>query len=76
MLRCEIAEAMAINPDLLGDEDDLFLMGLDSLVMMTLMQRWRQRGFHAEFAELAPMPTLGAWHALWQESATAEAGRR
>ncbi|MBD9362882.1 isochorismatase family protein [Methylomonas fluvii] len=75
-LRREIAEAMAINPALLGDDDDLLLMGLDSLALMTLMQRWRQRGFAAEFAELAPLPTLRAWHALWQDSASAKADRR
>lgn len=75
-LRREIAEAMAIDPVLLGDDDDLLLMGLDSLTLMTLMQHWRQRGFAAEFAALAPMPTLGAWHALWRESATAEADGR
>jgi bifunctional isochorismate lyase/aryl carrier protein len=63
-LRVEIAEQMGIDPGLLGDHDDLLLMGLDSVNLMMLMERWRQRGWHAEFADLVTMPTLAAWHIL------------
>ncbi|MBD9356115.1 isochorismatase family protein [Methylomonas albis] len=67
-LRREIAAVMAIDAVLLGDDDDLLLMGLDSLALMRLMQDWRRRGFNPEFAELMPMPTLSAWYALWKNA--------
>jgi bifunctional isochorismate lyase/aryl carrier protein len=63
-LRGEIAEQMGIEPSLLGDHDDLLLMGLDSVNLMMLMERWRQRGWHAEFSDLVTIPTLAAWHIL------------
>ncbi|WFP50544.1 isochorismatase family protein [Methylomonas sp. EFPC3] len=74
-LRHEVAAAIAIEPHRLGDHDDLLLMGLDSIALMTLLQGWRQRGLQADFGDLAPTPTLAAWHGLWQGgSAIAAAG--
>src|SRR5690606_27565631 len=63
-LRAEIAEQMGIEPCLLGEHDDLLLMGLDSVNLMMLMERWRQRGWHVEFSDLVTTPTLAAWHIL------------
>lgn len=60
-LREEVAAQIGIEPAQLGDGDDLLLMGLDSVRLMALVQRWKLRGLKADFAELAEAPTLAGW---------------
>lgn len=60
-LRREVAAQMEIDPDALHDDDDLLLMGLDSVRLMALVERWRRIGLAADFAELAEAPTLSSW---------------
>ena len=60
-LRKEVAAQMEIDPDALRDDDDLLLMGLDSVRLMALVERWRRIGLAADFAELAEAPTLSSW---------------
>jgi len=51
--------------DLLGhdvdDHDDLFDEGLDSMRLMSLVERWRTAGSEAGFLDLVQRPTLAAW---------------
>lgn len=63
-LREEVATQIGIDAAQLGDDDDLLLMGLDSVRLMALVQRWKLRGLNADFAELAEVPTLAGWLAV------------
>jgi bifunctional isochorismate lyase/aryl carrier protein len=51
--------------DLLGapvvDDAPLIEQGLDSIRLMTLVERWRAMGVAVTFAELAEHPTLAEW---------------
>lgn len=40
---------------------DLLDVGLDSVRMMTLIERWRARGSGADFVEFAEDPSLQEW---------------
>lgn len=60
-LRTDVAEQMELLPSDLADDDDLLLMGLDSVRLMALIGRWRRQGLQPDIAELAETPTLAAW---------------
>ncbi|WP_405020632.1 phosphopantetheine-binding protein [Kitasatospora sp. NBC_00070] len=65
-LRADLAEILGERPEDILDDDDLRDLGLDSIRLMTLIERWRARGATAEFADLAevgPAPTIRAWSA-------------
>ncbi|MDL4770556.1 MULTISPECIES: phosphopantetheine-binding protein [Thermomonosporaceae] len=63
-LRSDVAGLLDLDPAELGFEDDLIDAGLDSIRVMMLIERWRDRGAEIGFAELAETPTLAGWHAL------------
>jgi yersiniabactin nonribosomal peptide synthetase len=48
-------------------DTSLFELGLDSLILMQLVGRWRQCGIEVNFAELAENPTISAWSRLIRE---------
>ncbi|WP_399896667.1 amino acid adenylation domain-containing protein [Streptomyces sp. BBFR51] len=51
-------------PHELPDDRDLFELGLDSLMLMSLVGTWRRAGSTVTFQELTRTPTLDAWTAL------------
>lgn len=54
----DLASVLVADPaDVLLD-DDLTDHGLDSVRLMTLLERWRAAGWHVEFAAVAVRPTL------------------
>lgn len=57
----DVAEVLSMRAEQLGDEADLGDEGLDSVRLMTLVERWRGAGADADFAELAEEPTINAW---------------
>ncbi|NKY56990.1 phosphopantetheine-binding protein [Nocardia flavorosea] len=57
----DIAELLFAEPAELTAETDLAELGLDSLRLTTLVDRWRVAGARIGFAELAEEPVLGAW---------------
>lgn len=59
----DIAELLFAEPAELTAETDLAELGLDSLRLTTLVDRWRGAGAVIGFAELAEEPVLGAWFA-------------
>ncbi|MEU6125215.1 phosphopantetheine-binding protein [Streptomyces sp. NPDC047123] len=64
-VRADIAELLDCDPSEIAPEEDLFDLGLDSVRIMTLVQRWREAGAAAlEFPDLAEQPELGHWTAL------------
>ena len=56
-----VAELLCPHRQNLGDDADLGDEGLDSVRLMTLVERWRGAGADADFAELAEEPTINAW---------------
>ncbi|MFF1909811.1 phosphopantetheine-binding protein [Kitasatospora sp. NPDC058218] len=64
-IRADIAELLGEEPEAVGDDDDLRDLGLDSMRLMHLIERWRARGARVEFADLADLgaPTVRVWSA-------------
>lgn len=63
-VRADIAELLHLEPGEVGDTENLFEAGLDSVRLLGLIERWRDRGAAIGFADLAEQPTLTAWWAL------------
>jgi bifunctional isochorismate lyase / aryl carrier protein len=62
-LRAEVAALLDVPPADLEDDDNLMYSGLDSIRLMSLLERWRRAGAVTTFVELAQQPTLAGW---WQ----------
>ncbi len=63
-VRAAVAELLQEPPEALGDHDNLLERGLDSIRLMTLVERWRSEGVETTFVELAERPTLADWFSL------------
>lgn len=64
-VRAEVAGLLQEQPSSIADHDDLItIWGLDSIRMMSLIERWRRSGAEVSFAELAERPTLADWWRL------------
>ncbi|GAA0813829.1 phosphopantetheine-binding protein [Spirilliplanes yamanashiensis] len=63
-LRDQIAAVLDEPADAIGLDDDLMDAGLDSIRLMTLIERWRAGGVQVGFVELAERPTVAGWWAL------------
>ncbi|MFD2172187.1 isochorismatase family protein [Tumebacillus lipolyticus] len=65
LVREQVAELLHESPADLADEDDLInSKGLDSIRIMSLIEKWRRSGVEVSFVELAEQPTLSAWFKL------------
>lgn len=63
-VRAEVAELLYQDPDDVTDTEDLVESGMDSIRIITLLERWREAGVRISFVELAESPTVAAWWAL------------
>ncbi|KXP11418.1 acyl carrier protein [Tsukamurella pulmonis] len=64
-VRADVAELLQVPPQSIADDDNLFDLGLDSVRVMTLIQRWRDAGAaDIEFPDLAEQPELAHWQQL------------
>ncbi|MFE1854899.1 amino acid adenylation domain-containing protein [Streptomyces sp. NPDC059489] len=63
-VREAVARALEMAPQELDDDRDLFELGLDSLMLMSLVGAWRRQGSAVTFQDLTRSPTLGSWTAL------------
>ncbi|GIH64561.1 non-ribosomal peptide synthetase [Microbispora siamensis] len=68
-LRATVAQALKLPADEIGEERDLFEIGLDSLTLMGLVGAWRRRGSAVTFQDLVEEPTLSAWSAVLRREA-------
>ncbi|WP_246833616.1 phosphopantetheine-binding protein [Williamsia sp. 1138] len=58
----DIADALGVSPANLSMDEDLFDAGLDSIRLMSLIEKWRTAGSAgADFPTLAAEPALGPW---------------
>ncbi|MFP2924911.1 isochorismatase family protein [Pyxidicoccus sp. 3LG] len=63
-IREEVAELLQMSAAELRDDENLLERGLDSIRIMTLVERWRSAGAELTFVDLAERPTLTEWFAL------------
>ncbi|MDF2662650.1 MAG: isochorismatase [Paenibacillus sp.] len=64
MVREQVAELLQEAPSTIGESDNLIDRGLDSVRLMSLVERWRRFGAEVAFVELAERPTLKDWWKL------------
>lgn len=58
----DLVAVLDVAPDDLTDETNLLDAGLDSIRLMSLVEKWRQSGSETvDFAVLASDPVVGAW---------------
>jgi bifunctional isochorismate lyase/aryl carrier protein len=60
-LRAEVGLLLGVPADELFDDENLMYAGLDSIRLMSLLERWRRAGAVTTFVELAERPTLADW---------------
>ena len=60
-IRSDVAEMLACDPAEIDADEDLLDRGLDSIRLMTLVERWRAAGATLEFPDLAEQPVLRHW---------------
>ncbi|GAA4994400.1 phosphopantetheine-binding protein [Pseudonocardia tropica] len=69
-IRADVAELLDVAPDGIDPDEDLLDRGLDSVRIMTLIERWRAAGApELEFPDLAEEPVLRRWVELVGEGA-------
>ncbi|PXX69338.1 aryl carrier-like protein [Nocardia tenerifensis] len=58
----DVAAALGVAPEEVPEDADLTDAGLDSVRLMSLVEKWRSAGAEqADFATLAAEPVLSAW---------------
>jgi amino acid adenylation domain-containing protein len=57
----DLANVLGIDPEGIGDQDDLVSLGLDSIGIMRLARAWRRKGIEIPYEVLIRRPTLDAW---------------
>ncbi|GAB7047662.1 phosphopantetheine-binding protein [Catenuloplanes indicus] len=68
LIRADVAESLGESPDDLTDDENLLDRGLDSIRIMTLVEKWRRDGYHADFLDLAENPTVAGWESVLRRS--------
>nr|WP_243795723.1 phosphopantetheine-binding protein [Saccharopolyspora gloriosae] len=68
-VRADVAELLYEDPEELTDEENLLDWGLDSVRIMSLVERWRRQGVQVTFADLAERPTLAEWWTVLESKA-------
>nr|AVR52598.1 hypothetical protein [Streptomyces sp. FXJ1.235] len=72
-LREAVAAMIGTEPGTIAPDANLIHLGLGSLEMMRLVNKWRRDGLPVQFRELAAEPTLAAWQRHF-DAVAAEAG--
>lgn len=70
-LRTLIATRLGMPPTEIPDDTDLVTLGMNSLELMTVVNRLRRQGIPVTYDALATRPTLDAWwHAITKSMET------
>ena len=72
-LQEQIAQVIDEPVDSFDLDDDLMEVGLDSIRLMILVERWRSAGVHLGFVELAEQPTVNGWWTLMNKQVLIDA---
>lgn len=67
-MRSDIAELLHERPEDILDDDNLMDLGLDSMRVMTLLERWGRAGVNLDFSLIAERPTLAGWWEVAQQA--------
>ncbi|MFI1285651.1 phosphopantetheine-binding protein [Streptomyces sp. NPDC020858] len=57
----DVADVLYTEPSDISLEEDLLDQGLDSIRLMSLVEKWRAEGATVTFVDLAERPTLRQW---------------
>ncbi|EHY87738.1 phosphopantetheine-binding protein [Saccharomonospora azurea] len=60
-VRADVAELLGRDPGSIDPEESLLDLGLDSIRIMSLIDRWRAAGATVEYPDLAERPELAHW---------------
>ncbi|MEZ3179613.1 isochorismatase [Streptomyces pimonensis] len=64
-IRTDVADCLGEDPADIPVDENLVDHGLDSIRVMTLLERWRrEHAVTASFADLAERPAIEAWASL------------
>lgn len=65
LIRHQVADALGQEPADVPLDENLMDHGLDSVRIMSLLERWRrEHGVEADFADLAEDPSIATWVSL------------
>ncbi|MEC5385432.1 isochorismatase family protein [Uliginosibacterium sp. H3] len=67
-LHAEVAAILEMPKSDLNTDDNLLYAGLDSIRLMSLLERWKRAGSSINFVQLAEQPTIAQWWALLNEA--------
>ncbi|GGS25405.1 isochorismatase family protein [Deinococcus knuensis] len=59
-VRGQVAALLGVDPQALHGDDDLLILGLDSVRLMLLTEDWQREGQRVSYADVAARPTLNA----------------
>lgn len=59
-VRGQVAALLGVDPQDLHGDDDLLMLGLDSVRLMLLTEDWQREGRRVSYADVAARPTLNA----------------
>ncbi|MFI1396000.1 phosphopantetheine-binding protein [Streptomyces sp. NPDC020681] len=64
-IRADVADVLGEDPADIPDDENLADYGLDSMRLMSLVERWRrEHGADVSFVDLAERPVIEAWTPL------------
>ncbi len=63
-----IAARLGIDAEALTGEENLIEIGMESLMIMRLVNEWGRQGISVRYSELIEEPTLDGW---WRQLSTA-----
>lgn len=66
-VRAQIAEVLDEPVDAIDEHENLLDRGVDSIRLMSLVERFREQGVEVSFVDLAEQPTVAAWTKLFTD---------
>jgi len=63
-IRTDVADVLGVAPARLGADDLLADHGLDSIRVLSLVERWQRAGVEVSFVDLVEAGTLADWWRL------------
>ncbi|HJC60075.1 MAG TPA: isochorismatase [Candidatus Dietzia intestinigallinarum] len=71
----DVADSLGISPEEVDRDTDVIDVGLDSIRIMSLVEKWRAAGaIHVTFEDLASEPVISAWVDLLARGTADDAG--